>query len=143
MLKYIGDAVLAIFPLESDAADDETISATCLRAREVAQEFVSRVAGMPILPECAALQCAIGLHFGDLMYGNVGVPKRLDFTGIGTAVNIAARLSEECKALEQSFLLSADVARYAPQNLRSLGTRHLHNLKEEIEVFVVAGAEFG
>jgi adenylate cyclase len=143
VLKYIGDAVLAIFPLEGDATDDETISAICWRAREVAQEIVSRIVMMPIVPEHAALQCAIGLHFGDLMYGNIGVPQRLDFTVIGTAVNVAARLSEECKILEQPILLSADVARYAPQNLNSLGTRHLHNLKEDIEVFVVAGAEFG
>jgi hypothetical protein len=62
---------------------------------------------------------------------------------IGTAGNVAARLSEECKVLGQSFLLSADVARYASQNLHSLGTRQLHNLREDIEVFVVAGAELG
>jgi adenylate cyclase len=74
VLKYIGDAVLAIFPLEGDAADEETISAICWRVRKVSQEIVSRIEAMPTVPEHAALQCAIGLHFGDLMYGNVGVP---------------------------------------------------------------------
>ena len=142
-LKFIGDAVLAIFPLDGDNADDEAISTACWRARTVAQEIVSRVAAMPAAPHCSTLQCAIGLHFGDLMYGNVGVPNRLDFTVIVTAVNVAARLSEECKTLEQSFLMSADVARHAPQDLRSLGTRQLHNIDEDLEVFVVAGAEFG
>ncbi len=143
VLKYIGDAVLAIFPLEGDDADDETISATCRQARETAQEIVSRVAAMPARSDRPALQCAIGLHFGDVMYGNVGTPKRLDFTVIGTAANVAARLSQECKALEQSLVLSADVARHAPENLHSLGTRRLRNIVQDIEVFVVAGTEFG
>ena len=62
---------------------------------------------------------------------------------IGTAVNVAARLSEECKALEQSFLLSADVANHALNNLRSLGMKQLRIIVRDIEVFVVAGAEFG
>ena len=115
VLKYIGDAVLAIFPLEGDDPDDETTSIACRRARETAQEIVSRIATMSVGPDHTALQCAIGLHFGDLMYGNVGIPKRLDFTVIGTAVSVAARLSQECKTLEQSFLLSADVAKHAPQ----------------------------
>ena len=85
VLKYIGDAVLAIFPLEGDDAGDEAIGAACRRARETAQEIVARVAAAPARSDCPALQCAIGLHFGDVTYGNVGAPKRLDFTVIGTA----------------------------------------------------------
>lgn len=143
VLKYIGDAVLAIFPLEGDDADEEATRAACRQARETAQQIVSRIAAMPSRTNRPALQCAIGLHFGDVMYGNVGAPKRLDFTVIGTAANIAARLSEECKALEQSLVLSADVAKYAPENLHSLGPRRLRNIARDVEVFVIAGSEFG
>jgi class 3 adenylate cyclase len=143
VLKYIGDAVLSIFPLEGDDADDAAMGAACRRARETAQEIVSAVAAMPARADRPALQCAIGLHFGNVTYGNVGAPKRLDFTVIGTAANVAARLSEECKALEQSLVLSADVAKYAPENLHSLGPRRLRNIAQDIEVFVIAGAEFG
>ncbi len=77
------------------------------------------------------------------MYGNVGAPKRLDFTVIGKAANVAARLSAQCKTLDQSLLLSGDAARHVAENLHSLGTQRLHNITEDIEVFVVAGADFG
>ena len=143
VLKYIGDAVLSIFPLEGDEADDAATGAACRRARETAQEIVSAVAAIPARADRPALQCAIGLHFGNVTYGNVGAPKRLDFTVIGTSASVAARLSEECKALEQSLVLSADVARHAPDNLHSLGPRPLRNIARELELFVVAGAEFG
>lgn len=69
------------------------------------------------------MHCAIGLHVGNVLYGNVGSPKRLDFTVIGTAANIAARLSGHCTTLEQSLLLSADVAQHLQANLHSLGTQ--------------------
>ena len=55
------------------------------------------------------------------MYGNVGAPKRLDFTVIGTAANVAARLSGHCKVLGEPLLLSAKVAALIPDQLNSLG----------------------
>jgi adenylate cyclase len=143
VLKFIGDAVLAIFPLEGDEADEAKISAACQRACKAAREIVARIAAIPARSDRPPVQCAIGLHFGDVMYGNVGAPKRLDFTVIGTAANIAARLSTHCKTLDQSLLLSAEVAAHVPENLRSLGTTRLHNVAEELEVFVFAGVEFG
>ena len=89
------------------------------------------------------MQCAIGVHFGDLMYGNVGAPNRLDFTVIGTAANVAARLSARCKELEQPLLLSADVARHVPEDLRSLGVQKLRHVARDLEVFVVPGGHYG
>ena len=143
VLKFIGDAVLAIFPLDGEEADEATITSACRRARKAAQEIVARIAAVPVRSDRPPVRCAIGLHFGDVMYGNVGAPKRLDFTVIGTAANVAARLSAHCKTLEQSLLLSADVARHVPEDLHSLGTQRLHNVADDLEVFVVAGAEFG
>ncbi len=143
VLKFIGDAVLAIFPLEGDQGDDEAMGQACRRARQAAQEIVSRIAAAPARADRPPPRCAIGLHFGDVMYGNVGAPSRLDFTVIGTAANIAARLSAQCKELEQPLLMSAEIARHAPENLHSLGLRQLHHVAQDVEVFVVAGGEFG
>ena len=143
VLKFIGDAVLAIFPLDGDDIDSEAIGTACSRALEAAQEIVKRIASIPARSDRPAVQCAIGLHFGDVMYGNVGAPNRLDFTVIGTAANVAARLSAQCKALEQSLVLSADVARHVPQDLLSLGKQQLRHVADDLEVFVVAGGQFG
>ena len=143
MLKFIGDAVLSIFPVEGEDADEETIASACRRACKAAQEIIARIAAVPARSDRPSMQCAICLHFGNVMYGNVGAPKRLDFTVIGTAANIAARLSAHCKTLEQSLVMSADVARHIPENLHSLGTQRLRNVAEDLEVFAVGGAEFG
>ena len=142
VLKFIGDAVLAIFPLEGDNENEATVNA-CTRAREAAQEIVRRVDSAPRRADRPHVQCAIGVHFGDVTYGNVGAQNRLDFTVIGPAANIAARLSSQCKALEQSLLLSTDVARHVPSGLHSLGNQRLRDVANELEVFVVSEGQFG
>ena len=142
VLKFIGDAVLAIFPLTG--ADDEAARAlACRAAHTAAQEIVGRIADAPTRAGALPVQCAVGLHFGEVMYGNVGAPNRLDFTVIGTAANVAARLSARCKVLDQSLLLSADIARYVSDELRSLGEQELANVPDALEVFVVAGGHYG
>jgi len=143
VLKFIGDAVLAIFPLAGDVAEEEAIRGACQHACNAAREIIARVAAIPARSDRPPLQCAIGLHFGDVMYGNVGAPARLDFTVIGAAANVAARLSTRSKSLGQSLLLSADVARHVGEDLHSLGTQRLHNVADELEVFMVAGTGFG
>ena len=84
------------------------------------------------------MNCAVGLHFGDVMYGNVGAPKRLDFTVIGSAANVAARLSGKCKELDQSLLLSGEIAKRVPDDLKSFGRQDLRHVAEAVEVFGVA-----
>ncbi len=143
MLKFIGDAVLAIFPVEAGEVDSEETAGACRRAREAAEEIVARMAAAPAHSNRPPLRCAVGLHFGDLMYGNVGAPTRLDFTVIGQAANIAARLSTLCKDLEQPLVFSADFARHTPEGLHSLGAKELRNVSGTLEVFAVAGAGFG
>jgi adenylate cyclase len=143
VLKFIGDAVLAIFPVDGEDGDDAAIAKACQRAFGAAQDIIARIAAVPARADRPAMHCAIGLHFGNVMYGNVGSPKRLDFTVIGTAANIAARLSGHCKTLEQSVLLSADVAQHLPATLHSLGTQRLRNVADDLELFGIGGAEFG
>ena len=143
VLKFIGDAVLAIFPLDGDADDEAAAVKACQVARETAEEIVARIAAAPARADRPPVQCALGLHFGDVMYGNVGAPKRLDFTVIGSAANVAARLSGECKSLGQSLLLSAEIAKRTPDDLQSLGKQQLRHFSEDVEVFTVGGANYG
>ncbi|MEJ2378955.1 MAG: adenylate/guanylate cyclase domain-containing protein, partial [Pseudolabrys sp.] len=71
-----------------------------------------------------------------------GAPQRLDFTVIGQAANVAARLSGLCKELDRSMLFSADAARRAPEGLGSLGSHKLRNVGSDVEVFSLAGMDF-
>ena len=141
VLKFIGDAVLAIFPVEGE--DDDAVAAACRAAREAAEAIVGEVAAAPLRADGLALQCAVGVHVGDVMYGNVGASRRLDFTVIGQAANVAARLSGLCKDLNHSLVLSEDVASRVPQGLTMLGVRKLRNVGEEQKVFGIAVTDFG
>jgi class 3 adenylate cyclase len=143
VLKFIGDAVLAIFPLEGGSADEEAARIACRQARAAAQEIVAGIEAMPARSDRPPIRCAIGLDLGDVMFGNVGAPRRLDFTVIGAAANVAARLSALCKQAEQSLLFSAAVAEHVPQGLHSLGRRTLRNVAGEVELFAISGTEFG
>ena len=143
VLKFIGDAVLAIFPLEQKETEEEQVCLACRRARAAAQTIVAKVATAPLCGDGLSVQCAIGVHFGDVTYGNIGAPRRLDFTVIGQAANVAARLSGLCKDLEQPLLFSADVASRVPEGLKRLGVHKLRNVSDEHEVFAIAGTDFG
>lgn len=124
ILKFIGDALLAIFPCERDHAGNCPHAAAALAA---AEEGLAALAEM-------RLQAAVTLAVGDLLYGNIGGANRLDFTVIGPAVNIAARLQGLAARLGEPILFSAPLARRLPRPARSRG---LHSLKGagELEVF--------
>ena len=128
VLKFIGDAVLAIFPVEGDPAK------ACGLARDAAVDIVARLAETDDPP----LRCAIGVHVGEVTFGNVGAPERLDFTVIGSAAILAARLSEQCKVLDRSLLFSGAVQQALPEAMTPLGLHTLHNVAEETEIYTTA-----
>jgi adenylate cyclase len=122
VLKLIGDAVLAIFPY-SDEASAQASVARALRSARLC-------AGLP--PD---LSIGIGLHRGEVAYGNVGAPDRLDFTVIGRTVNVASRIEGLTGHLGKRVLASAEVAACAPGQLRSVGAHALKGVPEAVEVF--------
>ncbi|MEZ5932974.1 MAG: adenylate/guanylate cyclase domain-containing protein [Alphaproteobacteria bacterium] len=137
ILKFIGDAMLAIFPLAVDGACANALAAAI--EAEAALAALNRERSRTGAPPLAA---GIALHVGEVMYGNIGSATRLDFTVIGPAVNLASRIEGLCKTLGPSILLSDDFAARcmgggngggAP--LRSLGRHHLRGIAREIEIF--------
>lgn len=100
VLKFIGDAVLAIFPIDSERAT------ACGRALLAARRAVVDLAAWNAA-RAAPLGMGVGLHLGEVFYGNVGGASRLDFTVIGAAVNMACRLEPLCKTLAASIVMSA------------------------------------
>jgi adenylate cyclase len=118
VLKLIGDSVLAIFPIELDAA------AACRRALEAAQTAKAAIEAENLLRVTAAapqIHYGLALHVGDVMYGNIGGDARLDFTVIGPAVNLTARIESMCKDLQRSPLLSAEFVRASGVRAELLG----------------------
>ncbi len=138
VLKFIGDAMLAIF-----AVDGEAEAAVCQRALDAAEEAIAALresasrraeAGLP------SVEADIALHVGEVLYGNVGAADRLDFTVIGPAVNEAARIEKQCDALGQRILASERFARAADLcggRLAPLGSYALRGVAQPQTLFGV------
>ena len=129
VLRFIGDAALAIFPVESGTERE-----ACAKALAAAREALAR---MQKLNEQRArpLRFGIGLHLGELTYGNVGTPTRIEFTVVGAAANEAARIESRCKDLGVDLLVSERVARALPGPWRSLGRHTLRGVGDKMELF--------
>ena len=134
ILKFIGDAMLAVFPLDTDRACERALSAaTDARAamRRWNSERLERGE--------EALNFGIALHTGDVMYGNIGTVDRLDFTIIGPAVNMTSRMERLCRRLDLDLLMSDTFAETcaSPTSLRSLGTHRLEDIARPVELFTI------
>lgn len=137
VLKFVGDGILAIFPLEGPngvllgKALDSAIAAqhrsqALFRSRTEAGEPVSR--------------CFIGLHVGEVLYGNVGSRDRLDFTVLGPAVNEASRIERLCRSLEQPVIVSEAFAQALGERdnrLVALGRYALRGVGRAQELFTL------
>ena len=77
-------------------------------------------------------------HNGDVVYGNIGAPDRLDFTVIGPAVNLVSRLESLTKTVNRPMLMSSDFAKLCPRPTQSLGFHSLHGVAEPHEVFTLS-----
>ncbi|MBA8881601.1 adenylate/guanylate cyclase domain-containing protein [Phyllobacterium myrsinacearum] len=136
ILKFMGDGLLAIFPLSNPTA-----CVDLLRAISEAQAAMSTLNAEHVREGRKPLGYGIGVHVGDVMYGNIGSRKRLDFTVIGPAVNIASRLETLTKQVKRPVLLSktfVDLAGCAAK-LENLGSYLLRGLDEPIDVFAFSG----
>jgi adenylate cyclase len=128
ILKFIGDAVLAIFPYDSEAG----AVAACARAVRAATRCLDE------LGRADGPRIGIGLHRGELVYGNIGTPDRLDFTVIGRTVNLASRVEGLCGALGEAVLATAAVTDLVEGRWRSRGAHRLKGLAAPVEVFAPA-----
>jgi adenylate cyclase len=134
ILKFIGDSALAIQPLETpDAAP-----AACRKAIGAARAMRTRLAEINAEREAEGKEpfdFGLGLHVGDVLYGNIGTEDRLDFTVIGPAVNEAARLESFCSRLGEPVLLSQQFVDACAVEAVSLGKHEAKGLAAPIELF--------
>ena len=143
VLKFIGDGLLAVFPF-AGFGDETAAARAAVAAAEQALARLARLNADPP-PELAAaaawlpLATGIALHEGDVFFGNVGAPGRLDFTVIGRAVNAASRVEALTKALGRPILITADVARRLDRPLEALGPHALRGAAAPVELFALKG----
>lgn len=137
ILRFIGDGVLAIFPV----VDAMFLPQACSGAVEAALDALAR---MQIVNETRLansepeIRFGVGLHVGSFTYGNIGTEDRLDFTVIGPAVNRCVRLETLSKTLGVPIVTSAEFNANCPRSLRSLGFQDLRGVADKQEVFTIS-----
>ena len=137
VLRFIGDAIVAIFPLSSrDLGSDEnqkillnSIKAACSAKKELEEQKDNLLSGQ----QC--LEFGIGMHIGEVVYGNIGTESRLEFTVIGKAVNKTARIEGVCKRLSTPILVSQEFKENCPAQFVEQGYHGLRGLQEEVLLF--------
>lgn len=134
ILDYVGDAVLAIFPILGDTGAPESIRAAT-RAMERALSLREQSVKEHPQPD---MRFSVSIACGDVMFGNIGVPTRLSFSVIGPVVNEVARMDDASKTLGRSVLVTKDVAAIEPKRWKSLGPQLLAGVPEPRELFVRA-----
>lgn len=132
ILKYMGDAVLAIFPVEN--GDAKAAAAAALAAARAANTALEVMNEKRTAASQVAIRHGIALHIGDVQYGNIGANRRLDFTVIGPAVNKASRIEGLCKETKRELLLSADFAAHIT-GAKPIGQFKLKGIQQRETVF--------
>ena len=139
VLKFMGDGLLAVFPFDEYVGD---IGKACASVLEAACEARANVEAMqfPIGGTIERFRFGVALHVGQILYGNIGGGNRLDFTCIGPAVNLAARLEKMAGRLHRTVVASAAFAKACPGGWEELGefpiagfskAEHVYGLADE------------
>ena len=136
ILRFIGDAMLIVFPTGVLGSE----KAACVAALDSARDAIDGLATVNSRRRRAGepeIRFGVGLHVGEVIYGNVGAPDRLDFTVIGAAVNRTARLEGLTKELGRNLLMSVEFARHVDAPATSLGFHRMKGVKDPQEVFTL------
>lgn len=136
VLKFVGDSVLAIFPIDHYGSPTGAAEAAVGAAREAVRQLEERNKERQE-KNLRSLGYGIALHMGEVVYGNIGAPHRLDFTVIGPAVNHTARIEQLCRTMDRPVLVSAAVAEATSEAVTSLGFHALRGVREAHEIFTL------
>jgi adenylate cyclase len=121
VLKFMGDGLLAIFPFVSDGTDARKVCKDALAAACEARAKIFALSGSSGIHRLDDLRFGLALHLGEVLYGNIGGGNRLDFTCIGPAVNLAARIERLSGTLGRMILASDVFARHCAADLLPVG----------------------
>ena len=136
ILRFIGDAMLIVFPIDANVSRQTACRAAIDAAIDAQNTLASlnhrrRRHGQP------EIEFGVGLNVGEVVYGNVGAPDRLDFTVMGPAVNRTARLESLTRELDRNILFSREFAELVDEAVQSLGEHNMKGIAEPQEVFAL------
>jgi adenylate cyclase len=136
VLRFIGDASLAVFPISGTHSRSDM----CAAAVDAARAARSRTAAANARRTSAgeeAFHFGIGLHLGRVLYGNIGTPERLEFSVIGPAANETARIEALCKRTGRDVVVSREVADALGATWPGLGRFELAGVERPMEVLAL------
>ena len=134
VLKFMGDGILSIFPI----ADADERKQRCRQAVQAARRVLDELATLNrsrVERSQPALDVGIGINVGQVSYGNIGSPGRLDFTVLGNAVNIASRIEGLTKSVGDRVLATNSIAEAAPELFAERGRHEVRGIRHPIEIF--------
>lgn len=145
VLSFVGDGVLAIFPISCNSEPlkqacmpQEKACASALEAARDARDRLEQLNEQRQGQGEPRLEFGLGLHVGKLVYGNIGVPERLQFTVIGAAVNQVVRLQDLTRELDHAIVASSAFSACVDGPWRSLGHYGLRGVSADQEIFALA-----
>lgn len=136
VLRFIGDGVLAIFPIAGPGGAERATRMAVAAARDALARAEKantepRAAGEP------PISFGLGLHVGDVLYGNIGVPERLEFSVVGHTANEVARLQDLTKALERPVLASNAFSSLVQTEWEPMGSHQLRGVSEPQQIYAL------
>lgn len=135
ILKFMGDAMLAMLPVPDPVGRAVTVG-RAVHAASVAAQSIAALNGGRVAAGEQTLQFGLALHLGEVMFGNIGASQRLDFTVIGPAVNYAARLEKITSIAGCPIVLSQAVAELLPRDtVQTLGRHALKDIDQPQMVY--------
>ena len=134
ILRFIGDAMLIVFPIDEQVSRQSACQAAIDAARD-AQQSLATHNHMRRRHGENEIRFGVGLNVGEVIYGNVGAPDRLDFTVMGPAVNRTARLESLTKIVGEDILVSKEFAEIVDCPMKSLGEHNMKGIEAPQPVF--------
>lgn len=145
VLKFVGDGVLAIYPI-NQGQDPSAACKRALRAAKAAYQRLDALNRRRAADGLATTKFFMALHIGEVLYGNVGTNERLDFTVVGPAVNEVSRIEALSRSIDREIIMSSAFAREAMEagvRLASLGRFALRGVARPQELFTLDDGAHG
>ena len=134
VLKFMGDAMLAVFRIDAERPAVDAAQRGLLAASD-ALERLERLSNKRTAEGFLPLRAGIALHIGSVVYGNIGASSRLDFTVMGSAVNLVARIQHLTGSTDEPLLFSAEIAEHLSGDVASVGVHEFKGVSRPVEVF--------
>lgn len=136
VLRFIGDAVLAIFPINGPGGA-ERAGRMAISATRDAVRRLEKINTNPPADDPDPIEFGLGLHVGTVLYGNIGVAERLEFSVIGPTANEAARLEDLSKSLKRTVIASSAFAITVNAQWEAMGTHRLRGVSDPQLVYAL------